>query len=147
MGTQRDTVISDSVSEAVRLQAGKFDRCREVVRVAYLDFVLHQIRRGTRQHVRESKGKMRLAIGGRLFSQAGSPRGSSEATIRLVPILCKLSKIPVGAGAGSFVGEECPVQPSSGRNGLPFSEHARRSNWMGVIEKGNEDYGRSLKTA
>jgi hypothetical protein len=47
------------------------------------DLGLAQNRRGTRQNLRESKGKERLAIGGRLVSQAGSPIGSSKPTVAL----------------------------------------------------------------
>jgi hypothetical protein len=59
------------------------------------DFCPAQIRRGTRQHARESRGNVHPGIGGRLVSQAGSPRGSSEATLVHVPIPCELSKVPV----------------------------------------------------
>jgi hypothetical protein len=45
--------------------------------------------------VRESRGNVCPGIGGRLVSQAGSPRGSSEATLVHVPIPCELSKVPV----------------------------------------------------
>jgi hypothetical protein len=61
---------------------------------------------------------MRLAIGGRLFSQAGSPRGSSEETIRLVVIPCELSKLPVGAAGEYFAGQEGPA--------------GRRKEWLGI---------------
>jgi hypothetical protein len=44
-----------------------------------------------------------LAVGGRLVSQAGSPRGSSEATIALVLIRREVSKVTVGEAGTTYL--------------------------------------------